>query len=81
MLYQYGKKKKANLSPSVEPLRIFLSEGLWAKQKPKSQSSEVGFGRGRAKGLVRSEFKEEIMRSEAVVRLSIRLAQAHEEGG
>lgn len=30
---------------------------------------------------MRSEFKEEIMRSEAVVRLSVHLLQAHEEGG
>lgn len=61
------------------PWGTFLSEGLWVK--PKSQLSEVAFGRGRAKGLGRSGFKEEIMGSEAVVRLDIHLAQAHEGGG
>lgn len=73
------EKTKPNLNPIVDPLTTFLSEGLWAK--PKSQLSEVAFGRqGRAKGLVRSGFKGEIMRSVAVVRLNTHLAQAHEGG-
>lgn len=62
------KKKKANLTPCIEALKIFLSEGSWAKQKLKSQSSKIGFRRGRAKDLVRSGFKEKILRNEAMVR-------------
>lgn len=38
------ERTKPNLSPSVDPLTTFFSEGLWAK--PKSQLSEVTFGRG-----------------------------------
>lgn len=76
-----GQKKTNHLTSclGVDPLRTFLSEGFWVK--PKSQLSEVAFGRGRATGLVRGGFKEEIMGSEAVGRLNIYLAQAHEEGG
>lgn len=82
MLYRYGgEEKKSNLSPNVETLKFFFSEGLWAKQKHISQSSKVAIGRGKTKGLGRSGFREEIIKSEAVVKLNIHLALAHEEDG